>query len=228
MRKIDTIIVHCSAYPPNWRKDQTTQQKRDEIDRMHRDERGWEGGIGYHYVIDRDGTIAKGRPDEVQGAHVKGHNRTSLGVCLLGGFGSRANDKFSDHFTMSQSKALKQLLDDLSDYYPITSIKGHNAIPGANKACPGFKVKKWLNNQESAESVGELETTRPPAIQSTSIKGNLTNIVSGGGLASFGVFYQDLPDIERYIILGFGGLILLIGIWLFRKKLLKIADEHDL
>ena len=54
-----------------------------EIDRWHR-ERGWLK-IGYHFVIKRDGTIEEGRHVDEVGAHAKGHNSTSVSVCMIGG-----------------------------------------------------------------------------------------------------------------------------------------------
>lgn len=80
MRKINQIIVHCSATPEG------KNFNANDIDRWHK-ERGFDC-IGYHYVIDLDGTIEKGRPIEKVGAHVKGHNSNSIGVCYIGGLAS--------------------------------------------------------------------------------------------------------------------------------------------
>ncbi len=77
MRKIKEIIIHCSA----------TREGRNytvaDIDRWHR-ERGF-FCIGYHFVIYRDGSIHVGRSVEEVGAHCKGHNTVSIGVCYIGG-----------------------------------------------------------------------------------------------------------------------------------------------
>jgi len=77
MRKIDKIIVHCSATPEG--RHVTVK----DIDRWHRD-RGF-SEIGYHHVIYLDGSIHPGRPEEKAGAHTVGHNTTSIGVCYIGG-----------------------------------------------------------------------------------------------------------------------------------------------
>ena len=66
MRKITEIIVHCSATP----EDQNFTV--EDIDRWHK-QKGWQG-IGYHYVIYLDGSVHKGRNEEVIGAHCLGHN----------------------------------------------------------------------------------------------------------------------------------------------------------
>ena len=77
MRKITQIIIHCSATPEG--KDYTVA----DIDRWHK-ARGFKM-IGYHYVIYRDGSIHTGRPLEMVGAHCKGHNAHSIGICYIGG-----------------------------------------------------------------------------------------------------------------------------------------------
>ena len=65
MRKIDRIVIHCSAT----RADQPLSAA--ELDRMHR-KRGF-NGCGYHYYIRRDGQICTMRPVERVGAHAKGY-----------------------------------------------------------------------------------------------------------------------------------------------------------
>lgn len=147
MREIDTIVVHCAAVPPDWRAGESVGAKRDEIDRWHR-ARGWDG-IGYHAVIDRDGSIAQGRPDRVQGAHARGHNATSLAVCLIGGAESREHDSFADHYTPDQARALRRWIRAKRTIYPtIRDVIGHNQV--AAKACPGFRVPLWLADAPAA------------------------------------------------------------------------------
>lgn len=77
MRRINDIILHCSATPEG--KDFSVQ----DIDRWHR-EKGWDG-IGYHYVVYRDGSVHVGRSIDKAGAHCVGHNAHSIGVCYIGG-----------------------------------------------------------------------------------------------------------------------------------------------
>lgn len=77
MRDINEIIVHCTATPEG--KDYTVA----DIDRWHK-QKGWKG-IGYHYVVYRDGTIHSGRPVARTGAHCYGHNKNSIGVAYVGG-----------------------------------------------------------------------------------------------------------------------------------------------
>jgi len=146
VKPINLLVVHCSATPPS----------RDigvsEIRGMHR-QRGFKD-VGYHYVIRRDGRIEKGRPDNVIGAHVSGHNNGSLGICLVGGV--KADGKTAEaNFTPAQYAALETLLKDLHGRYPAARICGHRDLsPDKNgdgrvtsnewlKQCPCFDVEPW-------------------------------------------------------------------------------------
>ncbi len=125
-RPIDLIVVHCTATPAD--RDVSVA----DIDRWHR-ARGWEG-IGYHYVVLLDGTVAVGRDPDRVGAHCRGHNRTSIGVAYVGGLD--ASGRPSDTRTPAQRQALLQLLTVLKHTYPNAAIRGHRDF--AAKACPCF------------------------------------------------------------------------------------------
>ncbi len=128
MRTITLIIIHCSAVKPN------QQSSAADIDRWHR-ARGFTRGIGYHYVIRRDGSIEPGRPEEIIGAHCQGHNKHSIGVCYEGGLD--LNGKPADTRTDAQKRSLRALLTDLRKSYPSSLIISHHDLnPG--KACPCF------------------------------------------------------------------------------------------
>ena len=109
-----------------------------DIDRWHR-ERGWLK-IGYHYVIKRDGTIEPGRGLLEAGAHAKGHNAESVGVCLAGGI-SEDDGKPETNFTRKQWESLATVVDDLVEAFPEAKVIGHNDI--SSKACPTFNVGEW-------------------------------------------------------------------------------------
>lgn len=132
MRKIDELIIHCSDTVEG--RDYTVE----DIDRWHR-QRGWDG-IGYHYVIYRDGTIHRGRPLEQQGAHCYGHNATSIGICYIGGRSTDGCPK--DTRTLPQRQALRQLVAQLQAQWPGVKLYGHYHF--AAKACPCFKVPEAL------------------------------------------------------------------------------------
>lgn len=132
MRTINKIIIHCSA----------TQEGRDldaaEINRWHL-KRGW-NGIGYHYVVLLDGTIEYGRSIYKQGAHVKGENEGSIGICYIGGVESERGDDgdwiAKDTRTPEQKESLLLLIKTLKKMHPTATIHGHNEF--ANKSCPCF------------------------------------------------------------------------------------------
>lgn len=128
MRSITLIIVHCSAVKPN----QTSSARQ--IDEWHR-ARGYPNGIGYHYVIRREGNIELGRPESMIGAHIKDHNRHSIGICYEGGLNAQGNPE--DTRTPQQKATMRALLEDLHRSYPHAIIVGHNTF--ANKACPCFR-----------------------------------------------------------------------------------------
>lgn len=130
-RRIDEIIVHCSATAEG--KDFTIA----DITRWHR-QRGFTT-IGYHYVVYRDGSIHTGRDVNVAGAHCTGHNTHSIGVCYIGGCKADGRSP-KDTRTEAQKAALLKLLKDLKRLYPNAKIRGHRDF--ANKACPSFDATK--------------------------------------------------------------------------------------
>lgn len=129
MRKITKIIVHC-ADTPEGRDD-----KAADIRRWHK-ARGF-NDIGYHYVVDLDGTIEPGRDVTIAGAHTTGHNADSIGVCYIGGADTDMKPK--DTRTEEQKTALRLLLKYLVQKYPGAKIYGHRDF--AQKACPSFDAK---------------------------------------------------------------------------------------
>ena len=131
MRRIDKIIIHCSATPEG--KDFTARQIRD----WHVNGNGW-SDIGYHFVIRLDGSVEPGRPLERVGAHTKGQNAHSIGICLIGGMDAE-NKLPKDTRTPEQRAALVALVKDLKALFPSATVHGHNEF--ANKACPSFNVQ---------------------------------------------------------------------------------------
>lgn len=127
MRKITELIIHCSATPEG------KSFSVADIDRWHR-QRGW-NGIGYHFVIYLDGSIHTGRRLSQIGAHCKGHNANSIGICYIGGCNSDGKSP-KDTRTAAQKSALSTLLKELKKQFPNASIHGHRDF--APKACPSF------------------------------------------------------------------------------------------
>lgn len=141
MRKIDYIVIHCSATRPS----QDIDVK--DVERWHK-KRGWKG-VGYNYFIKRSGTIQRGRDldkdgfviEEV-GAHVRGYNSQSIGICYAGGIDN--NKKASDNRTTEQKESLATLLFTLKELFPKAKIQGHRDFPNVAKSCPSFEVSDWL------------------------------------------------------------------------------------
>ena len=128
-KKISLLVVHCS--------DTENSQNLSAIDihKMHL-EFGWDG-IGYHKIINRSGKIENGRPEYWIGAHVKGRNQNSLGVCLIG----------RDHFTKRQFLSLERVLKKWKTIYPNAMVVGHRDTGNTKKTCPNFDVISWSQNK---------------------------------------------------------------------------------
>ncbi len=126
MRTITLIVIHCSAVKPD------QMSSAAQIDSWHR-KRGFHLGIGYHYVVRRNGEIEPGRPEWMVGAHCKNHNAHSIGVCYEGGLDIRGQP--ADTRTAEQKAAMRQLLEDLHRRYPRAVIVGHHDL-NPHKECP--------------------------------------------------------------------------------------------
>lgn len=133
MRKINEIIIHCTATPEGKDYDVAT------IRRWHVQGNGWKD-IGYHYLIYRDGTIHVGRPLDQIGAHTSGRNANSVGICYVGGCAADGKTA-KDTRTPAQKEAIYTLCKILKDTLCIKEIHGHREY--AAKACPSFDVQKW-------------------------------------------------------------------------------------
>lgn len=129
MREINKIIVHCTATPEG------RKVSVEEIDSWHK-QRGW-SQIGYHYVVQLDGTINPGRPITITGAHVKGHNKGSIGITYVGGCDADMNPK--DTRTDAQIDSLEYLVGYLCASYPGAEVYGHCDF--SSKACPSYDAK---------------------------------------------------------------------------------------
>ena len=131
MRTINEIVVHCTA----------TKEGKDfhveDVRKWHK-AKGWKD-LGYHYLVNLDGGIEVGRPIDQQGAHVTGHNATTIGIVYVGGLD--ADGKPKDTRNYSQKEALEDLIASLLIVFPsIKKISGHRDY--AAKACPCFDAKK--------------------------------------------------------------------------------------
>jgi N-acetylmuramoyl-L-alanine amidase len=136
MRKINKIILHCSATPEGRDHDV------EDIRRWHL-RRGF-SDIGYHYLIHIDGTIEPGRPIAKPGAHCSNQNKHSIGICYVGGMDKDMKHP-KDTRTQAQKDSLIKLMHELIyKYNKDMTIHGHNEF--ANKACPSFNVQVEYEN----------------------------------------------------------------------------------
>ena len=133
MRTITLIVIHCSAVRP----DQLSSAAQ--IDTWHRKDRHYKFGIGYHYVIRRNGDIEPGRPEWLIGAHCLNHNKYSIGVCYEGGLNARGQPE--DTRTAEQKAAMLRLLQQLHQRYPRAVIVGHRDLTH-DRACPCFDAAR--------------------------------------------------------------------------------------
>ena len=120
MRPINRIVIHCSA------TQQGKEYSVDTIREWHK-KRGF-SDIGYHFIIHLDGTIEKGRPIEKPGAHAKGYNSDSVGICYIGGLSDYGKPK--DTRTVAQLHALRRIVDVLKILYDVQdeNINGHRDL----------------------------------------------------------------------------------------------------
>ena len=141
------VIVHCSATPDYVARERGFNRfGASDINDWHK-ERGW-SGIGYHYVVRRNGQIENGRPPEKIGAHARGHNDGTLGICYIG----------TKHPTMAQLVAFESLYRTIFYKYNIrwSNWVGHYELNDL-KDCPGFDMelfRAFLKNLEYKLSFG--------------------------------------------------------------------------
>lgn len=78
----------------------------------------------------------------MRGAHARGHNATSIGVCYVGGVDEKMNPE--DNRTAEQLRSMQLLVSLLWAMFPDADVLGHRDLPEVTKACPSFDVKTWL------------------------------------------------------------------------------------
>ena len=130
------IVIHHSNNNDSIKSDEKKHIKR-----------GW-SGIGYHFVIGKDGRIYEGRPINKKGAHVEGINTGKIGICLIGDYQPGVFDNNSP--TQEQLYSMLSLIKVLKVVYPIEHVKGHRdyngQMPNTKTVCPGDNLYNSLNN----------------------------------------------------------------------------------
>jgi N-acetyl-anhydromuramyl-L-alanine amidase AmpD len=132
LREITLIVLHHSASSLN-----TTLE---DIDKWHREDNGW-SCCGYHFVIEAAGQLCLGRAIDRIGAHARGRNRCSIGICLVGD-----NTKRESKWTPAQIQVLTNLLHVLRVMFPKAKVVGHRDLPTASTECPGLDVQDLLEH----------------------------------------------------------------------------------
>lgn len=125
MKTNEIVVLHCSA------SDIPRHDSIDVVRGWHK-ARGWRD-IGYQWFIDKKGGTYQGRKESDIGAHCKGHNSNSIGICLSG-----LND-----FTDIQFEKCAELVMRIMDDYNLSTkdIYLHNEF-NSNKTCPNFKKER--------------------------------------------------------------------------------------
>jgi N-acetylmuramoyl-L-alanine amidase len=129
MRKINWIVVHCSD------SDIPAHDNIEVVREWHVKERHF-ADIGYHYFISKDGLVHSGRREDAVGAHCRGHNSGSIGICLSGRTG----------FTADQFRSLEGILKDICTRHELgkEDILAHHDLD-SNKTCPNFDVHELVS-----------------------------------------------------------------------------------
>jgi N-acetylmuramoyl-L-alanine amidase len=158
MRLINKIVIHSADTPAGmyfnvdnirdwhinpkeikggkYRYKGVVYNSKDDLPTAVKNEKGngW-SDCGYHYIILLDGTIEKGREDATTGAHVAGHNSSSIGVCYIGGGNGE------DTRTTAQKASLVHLISVLRRIHTTAEVFGHRDFKGVTKACPCFDAQ---------------------------------------------------------------------------------------
>lgn len=131
----EMIVIHHAGFP-----DGDKDSSAEDIHKFHREVNGW-AGIGYHYVIRKDGTIEQGRKPLAVGAHAYQHNKNSVGICVAGNFNLAKPNR-------EQIASLKLLTAWLCQKYKLNPMKkgiivGHRNLN--DTTCPGDNLYKKLD-----------------------------------------------------------------------------------
>ncbi len=154
-KETNRLILHNSGVK--------VRQVIEVIHNYHKNTLNW-AGIGYHFYIRRDGSIYRGRPENMVGAHAGGNNSDSIGICFEGDFNQET-------MTEAQIKAGQELVAYLKEKYGISKVQRHSDV--CNTSCPGA-------NFPFDEIVGQNHSTSSQDVQNTKSIVDLANEVIAG------------------------------------------------
>lgn len=133
MRSIKHIVLHCTATDP--------AAKVNAIQRYWKDNLGWENP-GYHFIIEKSGTITQLHPIDKPSNGVRGHNSNAIHISYIGGIDK--NGKALDTRSRAQYNSMAGLVKAFHAIYPNAKIVGHRDFPNVKKSCPSFEVQTFL------------------------------------------------------------------------------------
>ena len=111
---------------------------------------GW-AGIGYHFFVRKDGSIYRGRPEDVLGAHAGSNNYDSIGVCFEGNF-------MSEQMPAVQRQAGAELVAYLQQKYGISKVQKHSDVNATG--CPGTYFPFDVIAYGTAAPAPDVQTTK--------------------------------------------------------------------
>lgn len=138
IRNIKYIVIHCTATQPS--------ATVESIKRYWKEKRGWGETPGYHYIIERNGTVKQLLDEKKNSYGVYAHNSECISIGYIGGINKQG--KPLDNRSVEQKHAMFDKIIELTEKYKGVQILGHRDFPGVAKACPSFDVKKWLSEYE--------------------------------------------------------------------------------
>ena len=133
MRRIDYIVLHCTATHQN--------ATVESIKKYWRENLKWRS-MGYHVLIQPNGIPVRLAADSEVCNGVKGYNANSIHISYIGGIDSKGRP--FDNRTQSQRETMRTLVDSYMKMYPNAKVLGHRDFKGVAKACPSFDVATWL------------------------------------------------------------------------------------
>lgn len=206
--KIHTIVLHYSATYPE------TPVTRQIVDRWHRD-RGFRE-FGYHWLIRRDGTLEEGRPEETMGAHVRGYNSGTIGICWAGGLDRKTGpDVGVWNPTDEQTKTMVELIRNIQKRHPSAQrVVGHKDLVPTE--CPGLPrggVEEWW-----AMHGGKVRTKS----ESTTLRAASAQIAAGAATAATGL--STLDGNAQIVVVLLAAVVISAAAWVMRERLRKWAQ----
>ena len=133
-----------------------------DIDRWHKNN-GW-AGCGYHFLVRKDGSVYRGRPENKLGAHTSNYNTGSLGICFEGKYNT-------EEMPESQLKTGQELIKYLLDKYNLSKANVYKHKDFNNTDCPGHNFP-WTNIMSGIDrvTIDNVTVTETPA--NNTVKGD--------------------------------------------------------